>query len=410
MSFLHPAYLWGLLGLAIPVAIHLLSRKEGKVIRVGSLRHIEESNTSQFKSIRLNEILLLLLRLLMIIVLVLFLSGTRCTNVSIGKPTGWVVIENGAGQEPLAKPLIDSLTANGYEPRALAPGFPLYPGQQSAGGPQDYWALTQQLANEGHRDIVVVAFNRASSFRGKRPPLPDHIRWIAVEQSEPSARFPIAAVRTGNDSLRLQIAETTPLATAYTVSLVNHPASDNWVTAASNDSVTVQQPVSITVNINAAKGFETDREIIAGALNVIREESGVDIRTTTDSNGEADWRIILEPGNIADGKNIIYYSPGQDQPLLLADGSGRYRITRRLTTEVALKERLAFSLGDILLPKAHATDARDRRVLDDQMAWAHAAPSKQEAGIASMDISRFLLVALLFLWMLERGFALYRNQ
>ncbi|MEJ0032271.1 MAG: BatA domain-containing protein [Bacteroidota bacterium] len=82
MTFVNPSYLWALASLAIPIAIHLLSRKEGKVIRVGSLRHVEESNTSQFKSIRLNEILLLLLRCLMISLVVLFMSGAQCSGTS----------------------------------------------------------------------------------------------------------------------------------------------------------------------------------------------------------------------------------------------------------------------------------------------------------------------------------------
>lgn len=66
MNFTQPLFLWTLAGAFIPIAIHLLSRKEGKVVKVGSLRHMEESNTSRFKSIRLNETLLLLARCLMI--------------------------------------------------------------------------------------------------------------------------------------------------------------------------------------------------------------------------------------------------------------------------------------------------------------------------------------------------------
>ena len=40
---------------AVPVAIHLLSRKEGKVIKVGSLRHLRETTTRQFRSLKPNE-------------------------------------------------------------------------------------------------------------------------------------------------------------------------------------------------------------------------------------------------------------------------------------------------------------------------------------------------------------------
>ena len=111
MTFANPSFLWALAGLAVPIAIHLLSRKEGRVIRVGSLRHVEESNTSQFKSIRLNEILLLLLRMLLVILLALFLSGAQCSGPG-SKNVKWVVAEQGAN--------VDSLVTKGYELHEMA--------------------------------------------------------------------------------------------------------------------------------------------------------------------------------------------------------------------------------------------------------------------------------------------------
>ena len=62
MQSAQPIMLWALAGLSIPIAIHLLSRKEGKVIYLGSLRHLRETSTQQFRGIKLNEILLLVLR------------------------------------------------------------------------------------------------------------------------------------------------------------------------------------------------------------------------------------------------------------------------------------------------------------------------------------------------------------
>ena len=76
MRFVNPLLLWSLAGLVIPLGIHLLSRKEGKVLRLGSLRHVQETSTQQFKGIRLNEIVLLMLRCAMIILLSLL--GVAC--------------------------------------------------------------------------------------------------------------------------------------------------------------------------------------------------------------------------------------------------------------------------------------------------------------------------------------------
>ena len=59
MTFLNPTYLWGLLGLAVPLAIHLWSKMEGKTIKIGSIQLLTEANPKQASSIHLNELFLL---------------------------------------------------------------------------------------------------------------------------------------------------------------------------------------------------------------------------------------------------------------------------------------------------------------------------------------------------------------
>ena len=74
MSFVHPTYLWGLLGLLIPIVIHLWSIRKVKTILVGSTRFIKEAEPQQTRSIKLSEWWLLILRLLSIFFLVLILA------------------------------------------------------------------------------------------------------------------------------------------------------------------------------------------------------------------------------------------------------------------------------------------------------------------------------------------------
>ena len=122
MQFVNPIWLWGLAGLLIPAAIHLLSRKEGKVIKIGSVRHLEDTLSKQFKSIRLNELALLALRCLLIAILTLFLAGLQ---LGIGGKEGkWLLIENGLENDREFSSLIDSLKKNGFEVKSLKTGFP----------------------------------------------------------------------------------------------------------------------------------------------------------------------------------------------------------------------------------------------------------------------------------------------
>src|SRR5690606_31873789 len=92
IQFLNPAWLWALLGMLVPIAIHLLSRKEGKVIPMGSTRFLSETSTSKFRSIKLNEVALLLLRCLLIALLVFFLAGVTIRSSQREK---WILIEPG---------------------------------------------------------------------------------------------------------------------------------------------------------------------------------------------------------------------------------------------------------------------------------------------------------------------------
>ena len=56
MELINPIWLWGLTGLMIPVGIHLLSRREGKIIKIGSIRHLDETNSKQnFHSVYFRE-------------------------------------------------------------------------------------------------------------------------------------------------------------------------------------------------------------------------------------------------------------------------------------------------------------------------------------------------------------------
>lgn len=93
MSLLNPIWFWALGALAIPVTIHLLSRKEGKTIRMGSIRFLTETSTSKFSSIRLNEVALLAIRSLLVLVLVVFLAGLILSTIGSAKSTPWVLVE-----------------------------------------------------------------------------------------------------------------------------------------------------------------------------------------------------------------------------------------------------------------------------------------------------------------------------
>ncbi|MBO7624700.1 MAG: BatA and WFA domain-containing protein [Bacteroidales bacterium] len=71
MSFVHPAFLWGLLAVAIPVIIHLFQFRRYRTLHFSDTRFIEELQTEQKRQSQLKKLIILTLRILAIIAVVL---------------------------------------------------------------------------------------------------------------------------------------------------------------------------------------------------------------------------------------------------------------------------------------------------------------------------------------------------
>lgn len=82
MQFFQPILLWGLLGISIPILIHLWQGKKGQVIHWAAMHWLSEQESSVAKGFRLENILLLLLRILLLVLLVLLLSQLYFPNVN----------------------------------------------------------------------------------------------------------------------------------------------------------------------------------------------------------------------------------------------------------------------------------------------------------------------------------------
>ena len=80
MSFLAPALLAGLLGLAIPVLAHLFGRKKPRVVRFAALHLIEQFPPARARQRTLQDLPLLVVRLLVLLVAVLAFAQPYTTE------------------------------------------------------------------------------------------------------------------------------------------------------------------------------------------------------------------------------------------------------------------------------------------------------------------------------------------
>ncbi|HKQ56567.1 MAG TPA: BatA domain-containing protein, partial [Candidatus Eisenbacteria bacterium] len=74
MSFLNPLFLFGLVAAALPIVIHLFTRKRPRERQFSSLEFLSEVNRSEIRRLRLRQWLLLLLRTLAVAALALAIS------------------------------------------------------------------------------------------------------------------------------------------------------------------------------------------------------------------------------------------------------------------------------------------------------------------------------------------------
>ena len=370
MSLLNPIWLWALGGLAIPVTIHLLSRKEGKTIRIGSIRFLTETSTSKFSSIRLNEIALLAIRSLLIVLIVLFLANLLIESVS-PPAYKWVLVEKGLENDEPIKRLLDSLQKDNYEIRSLSCGFPL-PEHDTAKQPPDYYKLVENLSHLNNVRAVVIANNTLSNFNGKRIALPATVTWL-------------------------------------THSISSHkdlPA--DWH----------PHPDTVKVTLAYEPTFQFDKKIIVAALQAIQaettakiliEETNInDLKTVT-----TDWLVWLSDRTVAHTGNTVRFKEDAVSDLLVQENRNTWLLTKRLQEENMIAQHLPIQLATLLFNEhiQRTIQAHDNRTEPDELMWsmdAHA--NVKSSPEVTQSFNRILILVIVALFIAERIFAFYRKQ
>lgn len=195
----HPLWLSGLLALGIPLALHLWSQRPGRVIRVGSTRHLSELPPVHRFSLRLTERLLLALRLGVLAALVLALADPRLTMPATSAATPIVLVSREVAADSaawLTDRWLDSLGRSGTALTLLAAGFPSLDRGHPSPDTADAVPLWDRVAEADRRlpsgrPFVVVASARLSTLGTARPRLSRPVVWHATAFEAP--RWALAA-------------------------------------------------------------------------------------------------------------------------------------------------------------------------------------------------------------------------
>ncbi|CAD5252555.1 MULTISPECIES: BatA domain-containing protein [unclassified Imperialibacter] len=402
MQLANPLWLWGLLGLAVPLAIHLLSRKEGKVIKVGSLRHLTDSTTRQFKSVKLNELLLLALRSLLLITVVALLAGLLLqSSASLPK---WVVVDRGAEQHNEIGRIIDSLTSNDYELRYLEEGFPLPKDTMSDEKTPNHWFLAEQLAEAKISEAVVFTKAYMSGFRGKRPLKPEHVTWFDMPVE--SERLPAIFIIEGD--------------TVWEVS----GQTDDKFTKFTTINTAVKSAVSSEIQIKkvaiVSDGEHAyDAKVLETALLVLNDLPGfrMDIQSESaasfSANEEAVVFWLASAAAPALENDFVFMEEATSDDLLVQLSPKQWQLTKRLNKRVVLEDRLIVELSKFFDTELPLMAESDRRTMPEAWRWSKVTAAEVDVNGKTAnyaDINQWLVALLVLTLVIERLVAWRRGQ
>jgi hypothetical protein len=403
MQFTQPIFLWALAGLSVPLAIHLLSRKEGKVIKMGSLRHLQETSTQQFKGIKLNEFLLLALRSLLVILFVFLISGLHWPD----KNKKWMVIEKGVEENPLAKKLLDSLKSQGFEWHWLQEGFPKE-SELRKDETFNYWNAIAQLQRQELSQAIVLSHSYMERSKGLRVAIGENIRWITFPAKEND--FIAEAIKhQGKILIRKGNSKTEKTNFETIVSSNSLP-----------DSISVKQAPSISITIARDKKYEQEKLIIKASLMAITNVLPIDLiveETPTDQTAPStDWVIWLSDKELKtnDSTNYILYKPQLKENSVEQIAKNKWSINSRLNMEHARESNLTLKLASLLVDekeKWNKISNHDRRSITDQVLLSGTTSANLQESDGELSVfNPWLLILFLLILLIERLVSYRRNQ
>ena len=115
--------------------------------------------------------------------------------------------------DPSLKSLVDSLKQQGFEVKSMKKGFPDVSVQQAEPF-VNYWEMVDKLPVESLNKVIVVSYNLASKFRGKRISLPENVTWISKEPEQ--KEFALSAIKFSNDSVLVRMGKSSSMQTSFT--------------------------------------------------------------------------------------------------------------------------------------------------------------------------------------------------
>ncbi len=232
MSVLYPLYLWSLLLLVIPIAVHLLSKKNPKRIKIGSVKFLKQTESRTFRRIQFHDAWLFALRAMIFALLSFLIASPEIACKYKVSEKSWILIEPTVSLEEQSTDFhkkLDSLLKAGYEVHFLETDFPTTSRTEEKKAVMDMWSLLAE-ADKVSRDtlaLFVASSLQESSLQGTRPTLSRQVHWLEVSREETA--WIERTAQLSNDSLFVVIGRSSPTETRFEHRVAAMPDKSNII-------------------------------------------------------------------------------------------------------------------------------------------------------------------------------------
>lgn len=351
---LSPIMLLGISGMIIPLLIHLWNVKKGKTLKIGSVSLLGESSKQNARSLRLLDLVLLLLRCLLILIISIILAEPVWINKNdAAEMGGWILIEKNNFKETYSKfqKEIDALDQAGFDLHLFEAGFKSEELDKlkdseiiknSTDNPLSYWSLLKMLNQEipKNKEAHIFTPNQLKRFKGDRPEVAIKFHWKTYTPNDSSAKW-IESAWFKNDSVRAIISKSNPKSIERIPTSIN-PSDKKSVFSLTiqdglshlsykNISARIQKPVLIdTTTIRIAihdNNFKNDVKYLHAAIKAIQKytERRIELRLVNSEliNGSQNilfWLSEKMPAesqikNLSPGSSLFIYEKGETEEI-----------------------------------------------------------------------------------------------
>lgn len=395
MEFLHPTALWGLLALGVPLIIHLLSKKESKVVKFGSLRFLEALESESARSIQLSQYGLLASRWALLALICLATVQPFLNSDKEESTTYWIdkhIYESGDYDEVLSDIdeeniqlfSIDDITDSDHH---------RYP---------SLWTLIDNLNNQ-QEPSEVYTYSHQKDFTGAPVSLADHIHWnIIPEKKSPSKEH----IFTKDDNQLIWSID----CDEHHLSVRSSDTDAAALRATTHNSKETSNLMSVDI-----KGSSPDQvEQLQRLIGSIEEFLPYKLNLSPISLESSDIYVAISDNVVQDTDADILWIPSDDPLEINRPTKGQLVVEGGIDRQSILDSNLPVQLASFF--NQHITDihAQDIRVLDPRKA-IHSpnkivTPAVYKATLKEQQPISIYLFGLFILVFLVERFLSYKSE